>query len=135
ASIGAVTGADILKAIAISGNADSNNSTIEKAKNAASIAIAKVENSKTLNAVNKDAVIAAGIALRAMAKDGKFSAKNEDKAEHAVNGAVSSAVNKTLSTLIIAIRNTVDSGLKTISKALAAVKQEDESTDATVSGQ
>ncbi|AHH09950.1 Variable outer membrane protein, partial (plasmid) [Borrelia parkeri SLO] len=72
-------------------------------------------------------------ALRAMAKGGKFAAKqNEEKSAHAVNGAAASAVGKTLSTLIIAIRNTVDSGLKTISDALATVTQEDKSLDSTI---
>ncbi|WP_434757123.1 variable large family protein (plasmid) [Borrelia puertoricensis] len=72
---------------------------------------------------------AAGIALRSMAKDGKFAAKAEEKSAHAVNGVAASAVGKTLSILIIAIRNTVDSGLKSISEALATVTQEDKSVD------
>ncbi|WP_434757307.1 variable large family protein (plasmid) [Borrelia puertoricensis] len=129
ASIGAVTGADILQAIAKSGNAN-NNVEINNAKDAAEIAVAK-KDSGTKETKQKDAVIAAGIALRAMANDGKFAAKNEEKSEHAVNGAAASAVNKTLSTLIIAIRNTVDSGLKTINAALATVTQEDKSADST----
>ncbi|UPA12768.1 variable large family protein (plasmid) [Borrelia venezuelensis] len=58
-----------------------------------------------------------------VAKGGKFASKNEEKSVHAVNGVAASAVNKTLSTLIIGIRNTVDNGLKSISEALAAVKQ------------
>ncbi|AHH04153.1 Variable outer membrane protein (plasmid) [Borrelia nietonii YOR] len=134
ASIGAVTGADILKAIANSGETADNNKNIEEAKDAASIAAAKKEDNKKeiKDEAKKDAVIAAGIALRAMAKDGKLAAKqNEEKSAHAVNGAAASAVGKTLSTLIIAIRNTVDNGLKTINEALAAVKQEDKSSEAT----
>ncbi|UPA11689.1 variable large family protein [Borrelia parkeri] len=132
ASIGAITGADILKAIAKSEEAKGE-PTIEQSKNAAEIAAAKKEDNKDLGAsARKDAVIAAGIALRAMAKDGKLAAKTgEDKSAHAINGAVASAVGKTLSTLIIAIRNTVDSGLKTISAALATVTQEDKSADST----
>ncbi|WP_434757295.1 variable large family protein [Borrelia puertoricensis] len=130
ASIGAVTGADILQAIAKSGDV-AGEVEIENAKNAAEIAVAKAD-SKDLNVVKKDAVIAAGIALRAMAKDGKFAAKsNEEKSANAVNGVAASAVGKTLSTLIIAIRNTVDSGLKTINAALATVTQEDKSADST----
>ncbi len=73
-----------------------------------------------------------------MAKDGKFAAKQDDshfKDANAINGAVASAVNKTLSTLIIAIRNTVDSGLKTISNILKTVKQEDQSVEATANNQ
>ncbi|QFP42679.1 hypothetical protein F9Y90_06235 (plasmid) [Borrelia miyamotoi] len=105
---------------------------IEEAKNAAEIAAAKKEDTKEIkNEAQKDAVIAGGIALRAMAKDGKFAAKNEEKSAHAVNGVAASAVGKTLSTLIIAIRNTVDSGLKTINETLATVKQEDKSAEAT----
>ncbi|AHH13179.1 Variable outer membrane protein (plasmid) [Borrelia hermsii YBT] len=102
---------------------------IGTAKDVASIAIAKKEDKNDhLDAVaKKDAVIAAGITLRAMAKGGKFAVKNEDKSAHAVNGEAASAVGKTLSTLIIAIRNTVDSGLRTINEALATVKQEDKS--------
>ncbi|UPA11377.1 variable large family protein (plasmid) [Borrelia parkeri] len=134
ASIGAVSGADILKAIASSAEAGTGEIKVETAKNAAEIAAAKAEAAKeiTIESAKKDAVIAAGIALRAMAKGGKFAAKNnEEKSAHAVNGAAASAVGKTLSTLIIAIRNTVDSGLKTISDALATVKQEDKSVEAT----
>ncbi|ASJ27654.1 variable large family protein [Borrelia turicatae] len=132
ASIGAVTGADILQAIAKS-DAVSDDPKIENAKNAADIAAAKADaNGKDFGDGQKDAVIAAGIALRAMAKDGKFASKqNEDKSAHAVNGAAASAVGKTLSTLIIAIRNTVDSGLQTINAVLATVTQEDKSAEAT----
>ncbi|ABF82212.1 variable large family protein (plasmid) [Borrelia hermsii] len=140
ASIGSVSGADILKAIAKSD--DAKDVAIDTAKDAASIAIAKKEDKNDLDAVaKKDAVIAAGIALRAMAKGGKFAVKNEEKSAHAVNGVAASAVGKTLSTLIIAIRNTLDSGLRTINEALATVKQEDKSveatnpTEATTSGQ
>ncbi|ANF34575.1 Variable large protein 15/16 (plasmid) [Borrelia turicatae] len=138
ASIGAVTGADILKAIVSSKEnpATDANDGIENAKDAAEIAVAPAVDDKNeiKDAGLKDAVIAAGIALRAMAKGGKFAAKNgEEKSAHAVNGAVASAVGKTLSTLIIAIRNTVDTGLKSISDALATVTQEDRSSEATKS--
>ncbi|UPA19165.1 variable large family protein (plasmid) [Borrelia puertoricensis] len=133
ASIGAVTGADILQAIAKSAEAANNDVGIDQAKNAAEIAAANKDDDKEFGDTlkDKDAVIAAGIALRAMAKDGKFAAKNDDKSANAVKGAAASAVGKTLSTLIIAIRNTVDSGLKSINAALATVKQEDKSADST----
>ncbi|UPA11526.1 variable large family protein (plasmid) [Borrelia parkeri] len=138
ASIGAVTGADILKAIA-SANADATkDGAVKDATDVAALALAKgtsTDNDDQLgDSARKDAVIAAGIALRAMAKDGKFIVKDtaakKTEAE-AAKGAAASAVGKTLSTLIIAIRNTVDSGLKTISEALAAVKQEDKSVEVT----
>nr|WP_011666317.1 variable large family protein [Borrelia duttonii]BAC22662.1 vmpB [Borrelia duttonii] len=123
ATIGAVSGADILKAISVSGET-SGEPTIQAAKNAAGIAAAKKDNDKTLDAAKEDAVIAAGIALRGMAKDGKFAAKNsEEKSANAVNGAVASVVSKVLSTLIIGIRNTVDEGLKEINKVLGEIKQ------------
>ncbi|WP_425532323.1 variable large family protein [Borrelia turicatae] len=98
---------------------------MQAAKDATSIIATKVEQGKTLDVAKKDVVIAVGIVLRAMAKGGKFAAKNEEKAANAINGVAASAVRKTLSTLIIAIRNTVDTGLKTISAALATVTQEE----------
>ncbi|AHH13344.1 Variable outer membrane protein (plasmid) [Borrelia hermsii YBT] len=115
ASIGAVTGTDILKAIAKSKEDPKADGTegIEKATDAAEIAVAPAVNDKKeiKDQAKKDAVIAAGIALRAMAKNGKFAAKNgDDKHANAINGVAASAVGKTLSTLIIAIRNTVDIG-------------------------
>ncbi|AHH05970.1 variable large family protein (plasmid) [Borrelia miyamotoi] len=136
ASIGAVSGADILQAIAQSKENPAVDSTdgIEKAKDAADIAIAPaVANKKEIkeDSAKKDAIIAAGIALRAMAKGGKFAANNNAKDADAVNGVAASAVGKTLSTLIIAVRNTVDSGLKTINAALATIKQEDKSAEVT----
>ncbi|AHH14470.1 Variable major protein, partial (plasmid) [Borrelia hermsii MTW] len=110
ASIGAVTGADILQAIAKSGDVVGE-VEIDAATNAAEIAVAKKGDQKDLKANQKDAIVAAGITLRAMAKDGKFASKNnEEKSANAVNGVAASAVGKTLSTLIIAIRNTVDNG-------------------------
>ncbi|AOW96262.1 variable large family protein [Borrelia miyamotoi] len=136
ASIGAVSGADILQAITKSKenpNADGTEG-IEKAEDAAEIAVAPAKDNKKeiKDGAKKDAIIAAGIALRAMAKNGKFSIKNnEDEAVTTINSAAASAVNKTLSALIIAIRNTVDSGLKKINAALATVKQEDKTEEAT----
>ncbi len=81
ASIGLVSGADILKAIAKSKENPGVDTTngIEAAKDAAEIAIAPAKNGKKEikeDTAKKDAVIAAGIALRAMAKGGKFAAKN-----------------------------------------------------------
>uniref|UniRef100_UPI000465D4F1 variable large family protein n=1 Tax=Borrelia hispanica TaxID=40835 RepID=UPI000465D4F1 len=127
ASVGAVSGADILQAIAKSSEAV-NVDEIDKAKNAAEIAIAPAKDDKkevAVESAKKDAVIAAGIALRAMAKDGRFAAKQDasEKYANAINGAVASAVNKVLSALVMAIRNTVDSGLKEINKVLGEIKQ------------
>ncbi|ETZ17547.1 Variable outer membrane protein [Borrelia duttonii CR2A] len=139
ASIGAVSGADILKAIAKSKEDPKVNDTdgINAATDAAEIAVApaKDDNKEIKEATaKKDAVIAGGIALRAMGKNGRFAVKAEAKSVDAVNGVAASAVNKTLSTLIIAIRNAVDSGLKKINETLATIKQEDKAAE-TVSGQ
>ncbi len=125
ASIGAISGADVLRAIAESESVVNNDGKIDTAKNAAEIAAAKKEDNKNeiKDGAKKDAVIAAGIALRAMAKDGKFAAKNDKKSSNAVNGVASGAVNKVLSALTIAIRNTVDGGLKEINKILVEIKQ------------
>ncbi|WP_084538403.1 variable large family protein [Borrelia persica] len=134
ASVGAVSGADILRAIVSSDEVVNNEVAIDQAKNAAEIAVAKKE-TKDLKEHQKDAVVAGGIALRAMSKNGKFVAKTgEDKSANAINGVAASAVSKTLSALIIGIRNTIDSGLKEINAALATVKQEDKAVEAAASG-
>nr|WMW27264.1 hypothetical protein MHINFGKF_00038 [Borrelia puertoricensis] len=139
AAAGAVTGADILKAIAAADSNATKDGKVKDATDAAALALAKgtgTANDEKLTTAEaeKDAVIAAGIALRAMAKDGKFIVKdtavNKTEAE-AAKGVAASAVGKALSTLIIAIRDTVDTGLKSISDALAAVKQGDKSADST----
>ncbi|AFI32047.1 variable large family protein, partial [Borrelia crocidurae] len=99
ASIGAISGSDILRAIEKSKEdpKDYVNDGIEKAGDAAEIAIAPVVADKKEikeESAKKDAVIAGGIALRGMAKGGKLAANNEEKSANAVNGAVASAVNK-----------------------------------------
>ncbi|ACH93955.1 variable large family protein [Borrelia duttonii] len=128
ASIGAVSGVDILQAIAKS----SGNVAVGKAsaaKDAAGLAMANGDSTETTDldaAAKKDAVMSAGIALRAMAKNGKFIVKddaaNKTEAEGA-KGVSSNAVSKVLSTLTIAIRNRVDEGLKEINKVLGEIKQ------------
>ncbi|AHH07696.1 Variable outer membrane protein (plasmid) [Borrelia crocidurae DOU] len=117
ASIGAVSGADILKAIAGSNSNVSKDGKVKEANDAAGLALAKGTNTDddklTTAESKKDAVIVGGIAFRGMAKDGKFIVKeignNKTEAEGA-KGAAANAVNKVLSTLIIAIRNAVDGG-------------------------
>ncbi|WP_038364064.1 variable large family protein [Borrelia persica] len=97
-AVGAVTGADILKAMIKNG--------IEDSAKAASA---------------KDGTIAGAIALRAMAKGGKFSntsASATPDVVTAVKGAALSAVTKALDILTIAIRNTIDAGLKEVKEAM-----------------
>ncbi len=97
-AVGAVTGADILKAMIKNG--------IEDSAKAASA---------------KDGTIAGAIALRAMAKGGKFANTNNAATVDvvtAVKGAAVSSVTKALDTLTIAIRKTIDEGLKTVKEAI-----------------
>ncbi|WP_024653198.1 variable large family protein [Borrelia persica] len=107
-AVGAVTGADILQSMI-----KDNGEAIKLAANNAGVA--------AVEANKKDATIAGGIALRAMAKSGKFSGPSDAasaEAKKAVEGAAISAVTKALDTLTIAIRNTIDSGLKTVKGAM-----------------
>nr|WP_269516805.1 variable large family protein [Borrelia recurrentis] len=89
ASVGAVTEADILKAIAAA-NADAKrDGKVNEAEDVAALALAKgtnIDNDDQIkDSARKDAIIAAGIALRAMAKDGKFVVKDTaDKKTEAV---------------------------------------------------
>nr|WP_247032752.1 variable large family protein [Borrelia venezuelensis] len=98
-AVGAVTGADILKAIVKNGSS----SAVDAAK-----------------ANAKDATIGGAIALTAMAKGGKFAGPSAAAAEYApaVKGAAISAVNKALNTLTIAIRETIDRGLKEVKDSM-----------------
>ncbi|AHH13318.1 Variable outer membrane protein (plasmid) [Borrelia hermsii YBT] len=98
-AVGAITGADILKAMVKDGS--------EAATNAA-------------KANAKDGTIAGAITLRAMAKGGKFAGPSADAVEYApeVKGAAISAVTKALDTLTIAIRKTIDAGLKTVKETM-----------------
>ncbi|AHH11433.1 variable large family protein (plasmid) [Borrelia coriaceae] len=106
-AVGAATGADILKAIS-QGN---DGKAAQLATNSASTAAA------ANNA--KDATIAGAIALRAMAKDGKFANGNfGNDISTAVKKVALSAVTKALNTLTIAIRKTIDEGLKEVKKAM-----------------
>ncbi|WP_434757345.1 variable large family protein (plasmid) [Borrelia puertoricensis] len=110
-AVGAVTGADILQAIVKDGGAAAK-LAINNTASAGGVATAD-------NA--KDATVAGGIALRAMAKNGKFAGSSDnanDDAKKAVEGAALSAVTKALDTLTIAIRNTIDEGLKTVKDAI-----------------
>ncbi|AHH07287.1 Variable outer membrane protein, partial (plasmid) [Borrelia crocidurae DOU] len=103
---------------------------VSEAEDAASLALAKgtgtANEDQIKESAKKDAIIAAGIALRGMTKDGKFIVKeignNKTEAEFA-KGVAANAINKVLSTLIIAIRNAVDGGLKEINKVLGEIKQ------------
>ncbi len=103
-AVGAVTGADILQSIVKSDKA----ATLAKS------------NDGNAGAAPKDAEVAGGIALRAMAKNGKFAGPTADSADYviAAKGAAVSAVTKALDTLTIAIRKTIDLGLKNVKEPM-----------------
>ncbi|ETZ17029.1 Variable outer membrane protein, partial [Borrelia duttonii CR2A] len=106
-AVGAVTGSDILQAI------------VKDAGDAAKLAANNAANNNNI-ANTKDGTIAGGIALRAMAKNGKFAngSSGGNDVSTAVKGTALSAVTKALDTLTIAIRTTIDTGLKTVKKAV-----------------
>ncbi|ATQ15602.1 variable large family protein (plasmid) [Borrelia miyamotoi] len=107
-AVGSVTGADILQAIV-----KDNGEAIKLASNNA--AVAAVDTNK------KDGTIAGGMALRAMAKGGKFAGPSDAASADAkkiVEGVAVSAVTKALDTLTIAIRKTIDLGLKEVQEAM-----------------
>ncbi|ANA43937.1 VlpC65-2, partial (plasmid) [Borrelia hermsii HS1] len=109
-AVGAVTSADILQAI-FKGNEG------KAAKLANTNPTAAAGGADANNA--KDATIAGGIALRAMAKGGKFANGNSNtNVTAAIKGAAVSAVAKALDTLTIAIRKTIDAGLKTVEDSM-----------------
>ncbi|WP_040132190.1 variable large family protein [Borrelia crocidurae] len=106
-AVGAVTGADILQAISVG----SEGKSAKLAKN----------NAANVTAVDakRDAVLAGGIALRAMAKNGKF-ANGDDDADvsNTIKGVAVSAVIKALDTLTIGMRKTIDTGLESVKEAM-----------------
>ncbi|WP_434757463.1 variable large family protein (plasmid) [Borrelia puertoricensis] len=104
-AVGAVTGADILQAM------------VKDDGDAAKLAKNSAANGNAANA-KKDAIIAGGIALRTMTKGGKFANSSDTDVTTEIRRAAVSAVNKVLGTLTIAIRNTIDVGLKTVKEAM-----------------
>ncbi|WP_038363228.1 variable large family protein [Borrelia persica] len=106
-AVGAVTGADILRAISEGYEGES----------------AKLAKETTGNAATpRDAVIAGGMALRAMAKDGKFANSSEADAQGiiatTIKGTATSSVTKALDTLTISIRKTIDTGFQAVKEAM-----------------
>ncbi|ETZ17114.1 Variable outer membrane protein [Borrelia duttonii CR2A] len=78
-------------------------------------------NDGNAGAVPKDAEVAGGIALRSMAKGGKFAGPSDNAsadAKKVVEGAAVSAVTKALDTLTVAIRKAIDEGLKGVKEAI-----------------
>ncbi|AHH10124.1 Variable outer membrane protein, partial (plasmid) [Borrelia parkeri SLO] len=105
-AVGAVTGADILQAM------------VKESGDAAKLA---KETTGNAGAIPKDATIAGAVVLRSMAKGGKFAGPSDAAsvdAKKAVENAAVSAVTKALNELTIAIRDTIDVGLKSVKDAM-----------------
>ncbi|WP_071196417.1 variable large family protein [Borrelia crocidurae] len=104
-AVGEVSGADILQAMV-----KDNGKSAKLAENN--------DANANVGVSPKDAVIAGGIALRAMAKDGKFANSSDADVSAAVKGVTVSAITKVLDTLTVAIRKTMDVGLKSVKEAM-----------------
>ncbi|WP_407637741.1 variable large family protein [Borrelia hispanica] len=106
-AVGAVTGADILKAMIKNGGDAVKLANTDPTKAAAGITS------------SKDATIAGAIALRAMVKDGKFANGNAgNDVAAAIKGVSVGVVIKVLDTLTVAIRKTVDAELKRVKESI-----------------
>ncbi|AFI31960.1 Vlp protein, gamma subfamily, partial (plasmid) [Borrelia crocidurae str. Achema] len=105
-AVGAVTGADILQAII--------------KNDGVAIKFAKNNDGNAGASAPKDAEVAGGILLRAISKNGKFAGPSVATVEYspAVKGAATSSVIKALDTLTVAIRSTIDEGLKTVKEVI-----------------
>nr|ADJ40019.1 vls13 [synthetic construct] len=130
---GAVSGEQILSAIVKAAGAAAGDQEGKKpgdAKNPIAAAIGKgdAENGAEFDhEMKKDDQIAAAIALRGMAKDGKFAVKSGDekgKAEGAIKGAAESAVRKVLGAITGLIGDAVSSGLRKVGDSVKAASKE-----------
>nr|AAC45764.1 vmp-like sequence protein VlsE [Borreliella burgdorferi] len=134
-AVSAVSGEQILSAIvtaagAAASEADQEGKKPADATNPIAAAIGKgnEENGAEFgDGMKKDDQIAAAIALRGMAKDGKFAVKNDDekgKAEGAIKGAAESAVRKVLGAITGLIGDAVSSGLRKVGDSVKAASKE-----------
>uniref|UniRef100_UPI003B20CADB variable large family protein n=1 Tax=Borreliella burgdorferi TaxID=139 RepID=UPI003B20CADB len=128
-AVSAVSGEQILSAIVkAAGEADQEGKKPEEAKNPIAAAIGKgnEDGAEFDHGMKKDDQIAAAIALRGMAKDGKFAVKNDEKekAEGAIKGAAESAVRKVLGAITGLIGDAVSSGLRKVGDSVKAASKE-----------
>ncbi|ETZ17098.1 Variable major outer membrane lipoprotein, partial [Borrelia duttonii CR2A] len=109
-ALNASSGADILAAIEASRRGVGKSAgQIKDATNAYDIAVATKDDTDAHNDIStKGPVIAAGIALRAMAKSGKLATKAADAPQEGINAVLSRAVSKTVNEMMLNIRKTVD---------------------------
>ncbi|UPA15750.1 variable large family protein [Borrelia turicatae] len=114
-ALNAASGADILAAIeAAKGSTSNNAADITAAKDAFDIAVAnKKEGNAHADVREKGPVIAAGLALKAMAKGGKLATSN-NAPKDGINAVLIGVVSKTVNEIVSTIRKTVDKCLKDI---------------------
>ncbi len=106
-AVGAVTGADILQAMI------KNDGVAMK--------FAKNNDGNAGVSAPKDAEVAGGIVLRAVSQNGKFANANDNASNDVVvvvKGTAASAVTKVLDTLTVAIRSTIDEGVKKVKESM-----------------
>nr|ADJ40008.1 vls2 [synthetic construct] len=128
-AVSAVSGEQILSAIVkAAGEAAQDGKKPGEAKNPIAAAIGKgnEDGAEFKDEMKKDDQIAAAIALRGMAKDGKFAVKNDEKgkAEGAIKGAAESAVRKVLGAITGLIGDAVSSGLRKVGDSVKAASKE-----------
>ncbi len=134
-AVSAVSGEQILSAIvtaAGAGEAEQDGEKPAEATNPIAAAIGKgdAENGAEFgkDGMKKDDQIAAAIALRGMAKDGKFAVKSDGgekgKAEGAIKGAAESAVRKVLGAITGLIGDAVGTGLRKVGDSVKAASKE-----------
>ncbi|UPA11359.1 variable large family protein (plasmid) [Borrelia parkeri] len=110
----AASGADILAAIEAVKDTSKPAGQITAATNAFEIAIANKSNGNATHVQTNASAIAAGLALRAMAKDGKLATKANDAPKEGINAVLIGVVGKTVNEIVSIVRRTVDKCLKDV---------------------
>ncbi|ANF34605.1 Variable large protein 10 (plasmid) [Borrelia turicatae] len=101
------------------------------ANNATGALATKLPNGQNQNGATTNADLVAAVALKAMTKNGKFSAQNANEEAGAVKAAAASAVNKVLGVLNVVINKTVASELDKVGKAVKGIQYFETTTEAT----
>ncbi|AHH11929.1 variable large family protein (plasmid) [Borrelia coriaceae] len=119
-AVNSASGADILAAIEAAKDGTSKKAgAISAATNAYDIAVATKDNANANASVSTNAsVLAAGLALRAMAKDGALATVATYAPTDGINAVLIEAVSKTLNEIISTIRRTLDKCLKDVSDCI-----------------
>ncbi|ETZ17338.1 Variable major outer membrane lipoprotein, partial [Borrelia duttonii CR2A] len=117
-AVSAASGSDILAAIEAVKDQNNVAGNIDAAKNAYDIAISNKSNGNATHVQTNASAIAAGLALRAMAKSGKLATHATNAPGEAVNAVLIGVVGKTVNEIVSTIRRTVDKCLKDINDCI-----------------